>query len=82
MSPNVGFETLRSFSPRRSVARRKEAAELRKTMKPLMEKRRRARINDSLNKLKNLIIPLTGRDKIRHSKLEKADILEMAVRFL
>lgn len=32
------------------------------TMKPLMEKRRRARINESLNKLKTLIIPLTGRD--------------------
>lgn len=32
------------------------------TMKPLMEKRRRARINDSLNHLKNLILPLTGRD--------------------
>lgn len=27
-----------------------------------MEKRRRGRINDSLNKLKNLIPPLTGRD--------------------
>lgn len=27
-----------------------------------MEKRRRARINDSLNHLKNLILPLTGRD--------------------
>uniref|UniRef100_A0A3Q3X157 BHLH domain-containing protein n=1 Tax=Mola mola TaxID=94237 RepID=A0A3Q3X157_MOLML len=51
-------------------------------MKPLMEKRRRARINDSLNHLKNLILPLTGRDKTRYSKLEKADILEMTVRFL
>uniref|UniRef100_A0A3B4FRJ2 Transcription factor HES-2-like n=1 Tax=Pundamilia nyererei TaxID=303518 RepID=A0A3B4FRJ2_9CICH len=51
-------------------------------MKPLMEKRRRARINESLNRLKNLIIPLTGRDHSRYSKLEKADILEMTVRFL
>lgn len=31
-------------------------------MKPLMEKRRRARINESLNRLKSLIVPLTGRD--------------------
>uniref|UniRef100_A0A3Q2C9D8 Hes family bHLH transcription factor 2 n=1 Tax=Cyprinodon variegatus TaxID=28743 RepID=A0A3Q2C9D8_CYPVA len=54
----------------------------RSTMKPLMEKRRRARINDSLNHLKNLILPLTGRDKTRYSKLEKADILEMTVKFL
>uniref|UniRef100_A0A8C5N8I3 Transcription factor HES-2-like n=1 Tax=Gouania willdenowi TaxID=441366 RepID=A0A8C5N8I3_GOUWI len=65
-----------------TVAKRKEALELRKTMKPLVEKRRRARINDSLDHLKNLVLPLTGRDKTRYSKLEKADILEMTVRFL
>ncbi|XP_070767196.1 transcription factor HES-2-like [Enoplosus armatus] len=82
MSPNMGCEALQSFSPRLTVAKRKEALELRKTMKPLMEKRRRARINDSLNNLKNIILPLTGRDKTRYSKLEKADILEMTVRFL
>ncbi|XP_044066442.1 transcription factor HES-2-like isoform X2 [Siniperca chuatsi] len=81
MSPNMNCEALQSFSPRLTVAKRKEALELRKTMKPLMEKRRRARINDSLNHLKNLILPLTGRDT-RYSKLEKADILEMTVRFL
>ncbi|XP_023283507.1 transcription factor HES-2-like [Seriola lalandi dorsalis] len=82
MSPNMTCEALHSFSPRLTVAKRKQALELRKTMKPLMEKRRRARINDSLNHLKNLILPLTGRDKTRYSKLEKADILEMTVRFL
>ncbi|XP_056280007.1 transcription factor HES-2-like [Pseudoliparis swirei] len=82
MSPNMSCEALQSFSPRLTVAKRKEALELRKTIKPLMEKRRRARINDSLNLLKNLILPLTGRDKTRYSKLEKADILEMTVRFL
>ncbi|XP_019723688.1 transcription factor HES-2-like isoform X2 [Hippocampus comes] len=82
MSPNVTCDPLASFSPRPTVAKRKEAHELRKTMKPLVEKRRRARINDSLNHLKELILPLTGRDKSRNSKLEKADILEMTVRFL
>ncbi|XP_041860603.1 transcription factor HES-2.2 [Melanotaenia boesemani] len=82
MSPNTVCEVPPSFSPRLTVAKRKEALELRKTMKPLMEKRRRARINDSLNQLKSLILPLTGRDKSRYSKLEKADILEMTVRFL
>uniref|UniRef100_UPI0037E73218 transcription factor HES-2-like n=1 Tax=Semicossyphus pulcher TaxID=241346 RepID=UPI0037E73218 len=82
MAPNMTYEALQTFSPRLTVAKRKEALELRKTMKPLMEKRRRARINDSLNHLKNLILPLTGRDKTRYSKLEKADILEMTVRFL
>ncbi|XP_017273148.1 transcription factor HES-2 [Kryptolebias marmoratus] len=82
MSPNMTFEALPSFPPRLTVAKRKEAIELRKTMKPLMEKRRRARINDRLNHLKSLILPLTGRDKSLYSKLEKADILEMTVRFL
>ncbi|XP_054464561.1 transcription factor HES-2-like, partial [Anoplopoma fimbria] len=82
MSPNMTCEALQSFSPRPTVAKRKEALELRKTMKPLMEKRRRARMNDSLTHLKNLLLPLTGRDKTRSSKLEKADILEMTVRFL
>nr|XP_057940580.1 transcription factor HES-2-like [Doryrhamphus excisus] len=83
MSPNLTCEAMRaSFSTRLTVAKRKEAFEFRKTMKPLVEKRRRARINNSLNHLKDLILPLTGKDKSRYSKLEKADILEMTVRFL
>lgn len=48
----------------------------------MLEKRRRARINDSLSHLKSLILPLVGKDNARYSKLEKADILEMTVRFL
>ncbi|XP_060708200.1 transcription factor HES-2.1 [Hemiscyllium ocellatum] len=70
------------ISAQLSKSKRKEASELRKTLKPLMEKRRRARINDSLNQLKTLILPLIGKDSPRYSKLEKADILEMTVRFL
>uniref|UniRef100_A0A8C5GZD1 BHLH domain-containing protein n=1 Tax=Gouania willdenowi TaxID=441366 RepID=A0A8C5GZD1_GOUWI len=70
------------LAPRATVAQRKQANELRKTLKPLLEKRRRARINDSLNHLKSLILPLVGKDNARYSKLEKADILEMTVRFL
>ncbi|XP_007532835.2 transcription factor HES-2 [Erinaceus europaeus] len=57
-------------------------AELRKSLKPLLEKRRRARMNQSLSQLKGLILPLLGCDNSRCSKLEKADILEMTVRFL
>ncbi|KAI8500470.1 oxysterol-binding protein hes1 [Branchiostoma belcheri] len=50
--------------------------------KPLMEKRRRARINNSLNELKNLILDTYKNDvnSSSHSKLEKADILEIAVK--
>lgn len=53
-----------SFPPRgvSTVAMRKEASEQRKTLKPLLEKRRRARINDCLNQLKTLILPLMGKD--------------------
>ncbi|KAI8488421.1 oxysterol-binding protein hes1 [Branchiostoma belcheri] len=56
-------------------------AESRKTSKPIMEKRRRARINDSLNQLKALILADLKKDS-SHSKLEKADILEMTVKHL
>uniref|UniRef100_A0A5F5PJ87 Hes family bHLH transcription factor 2 n=1 Tax=Equus caballus TaxID=9796 RepID=A0A5F5PJ87_HORSE len=45
--------------PRRTGDR----AELRKSLKPLLEKRRRARINESLRQLKGLILPLLGRER-------------------
>ncbi|KAL2773495.1 transcription factor HES-4 isoform 1 [Daubentonia madagascariensis] len=50
--------------------------------KPVMEKRRRARINESLAQLKTLILDALREESSRHSKLEKADILEMTVRHL
>ncbi|KAM5248941.1 transcription factor HES-2 [Ctenodactylus gundi] len=59
-----------------------DAAELRKSLKPLLEKRRRARINASLRQLEGLVVPPRGGQNARRSKLEKADILEMTVRFL
>lgn len=54
----------------------------RKSSKPIMEKRRRARINQSLGELKALILDAMKKDSSRHSKLEKADILEMTVKYL
>ncbi|XP_029434677.1 transcription factor HES-2 [Rhinatrema bivittatum] len=81
MSPRVtapGYPARSRGVPKRNG----QAPELRKTLKPLMEKRRRARINESLNQLKTLILPLIGKDSSRYSKLEKADILELTVRFL
>jgi hypothetical protein len=60
----------------------KSASEHRRATKPIMEKRRRARINSSLNELKSLILDALNKDPSRHSKLEKADILEMTVRHL
>lgn len=52
--------------------------------KPLMEKKRRARINDSLETLKEILLKDTVAvtQGTRPTKLEKADILEMTVRYL
>ena len=47
-----------------------------------MEKRRRDRINKSLNELKTILIDALRRDQNSCSKLEKADILEMTVAYL
>ncbi|CAJ0565763.1 unnamed protein product, partial [Mesorhabditis spiculigera] len=51
----------------------------RKLKKPLMEKRRRERINSSLDQIKALLMHSTT---TQSSKLEKADILEMAVDYI
>ncbi|XP_065051062.1 uncharacterized protein LOC135680795 [Rhopilema esculentum] len=50
-----------------------------KSNKPQMEKKRRERINNSLDELKLLILGAMKKDASYYSKLEKADILEMAV---
>lgn len=57
---------------------------MRKNRKPLMEKKRRARINDSLEALKEILLKNTVAvtQGTRPTKLEKADILEMTVRYL
>uniref|UniRef100_A0A8C1LH59 Hairy-related 3 n=1 Tax=Cyprinus carpio TaxID=7962 RepID=A0A8C1LH59_CYPCA len=49
--------------------------------KPLMEKKRRARINKCLNQLKSLLESVCS-NNIRKRKLEKADILELTVKHL
>ncbi|CAG2241558.1 unnamed protein product [Mytilus edulis] len=56
----------------------------RKINKPLIEKKRRARINNCLSQLKTLVLEATGRnnESAFNSKLEKADILEMTVQYL
>ncbi|XP_064642532.1 transcription factor HES-4-B-like [Lineus longissimus] len=65
-----------------SPAMSESRAELRKSNKPLMEKRRRARINASLTQLKGLVLEAMKKDTSRYSKLEKADILDMTVKHL
>lgn len=99
-SPNGGLLTTpaASVSPTTSNTSSSAAADpLKRTNKPLMEKRRRARINQSLAILKALILESTknqsgnglkgdagggggGASNNKHTKLEKADILELTVR--
>ncbi|CAL4142934.1 unnamed protein product [Meganyctiphanes norvegica] len=57
-----------------------DAHKSRRSNKPQMERRRRERINQCLNELKNLVLTAQKKDPSRYNKLEKADILEMTVR--
>ncbi|KAM3965402.1 bHLH transcriptional repressor hairy [Aphomia sociella] len=71
-----------NMSPPGVQADQKKSSDNRRSNKPIMEKRRRARINNCLNELKALILDAMKKDPARHSKLEKADILEMTVKHL
>ncbi|XP_054890667.1 hairy-related 5 [Poeciliopsis prolifica] len=54
----------------------------RKASKPVMEKRRRERINSSLETLRLLMLENTQNEKLKNPKVEKAEILESVVDFL
>lgn len=54
----------------------------RKVMKPMLERKRRARINRCLDELKELMVSALTSEGENVSKLEKADILELTVRHL
>ncbi|XP_023934792.2 protein hairy [Bicyclus anynana] len=69
-------------APSPGMQDQKKSSDNRRSNKPIMEKRRRARINNCLNELKALILDAMKKDPARHSKLEKADILEMTVKHL
>merc|ERR1712173_176891 len=53
-----------------------------KVMKPLLERKRRARINSCLDELKDLMVSALHTEGESISKLEKADVLELTVRHL
>ncbi|TMS17081.1 Transcription factor HES-7.1-A [Larimichthys crocea] len=55
---------------------------MRRVSKPLMEKRRRERINHSLETLRLLMLDNTHNEKLNNPKVEKAEILESVVDFL
>ncbi|XP_069737559.1 transcription factor HES-7-like [Phaenicophaeus curvirostris] len=54
----------------------------RKLLKPLLEKRRRDRMNRSLDRLRLLLLAATCDERLRSPKVEKAEILRKAVQFL
>lgn len=54
----------------------------RKVMKPMLERKRRARINKCLDELKDLMVSALQTEGESITKLEKADVLELTVRHL
>ncbi|KAG8231386.1 hypothetical protein J437_LFUL008934 [Ladona fulva] len=71
--PNVEMEQLQPIS---------RTYQYRKVMKPMLERKRRARINRCLDELKELMVGALASEGENVSKLEKADILELTVRHL
>lgn len=71
----MGLENLRNDGELKSPERRK-------AKKPLIEKQRRRRINESLNELKILVLQALNKDPSLYSKMEKADILDLTVNYL
>uniref|UniRef100_A0A5S6QXG7 BHLH domain-containing protein n=1 Tax=Trichuris muris TaxID=70415 RepID=A0A5S6QXG7_TRIMR len=78
----VGPEDEATGRPARRTGLFVKAVDLKKANKPLMEKRRRARINKSLDELKAMLMGSMKRSIPAHSKWEKADILEMSVQYV
>ncbi len=54
----------------------------RKVMKPLLERKRRARINKCLDELKDIMVGALQTEGESITKLEKADVLELTVKHL
>uniref|UniRef100_T1GNJ0 BHLH domain-containing protein n=1 Tax=Megaselia scalaris TaxID=36166 RepID=T1GNJ0_MEGSC len=51
----------------------------RKVMKPMLERKRRARINKCLDELKDIMVECLTQEGEHVTRLEKADILELTV---
>ncbi|XP_041845688.1 hairy-related 11 [Melanotaenia boesemani] len=51
-------------------------------LKPVVEKKRRDRINQSLTELRSLLLNSTSDSRLQNPKIEKAEILDLAVEYL
>ena len=64
------------------VAPMSRTHQYRKVMKPLLERKRRARMNKSLDALKDLMVNVLQKEGESITKLEKAEILELTVKHI
>ncbi|XP_041931250.1 hairy-related 11 [Alosa sapidissima] len=55
---------------------------LKRVLKPVIEKKRRDRINQNLHELRVLLLRCTKDTRLQNPKLEKAEILDLAVQYL
>merc|ERR1712156_912088 len=78
----TAFEPLEVETGNMDEAPMSRTHQYRKVMKPLLERKRRARINQSLDELKDLMVFALQSEGESITKLEKADVLELTVRHL
>eukprot|EP00090_Calanus_glacialis_P024241 TRINITY_DN3764_c0_g1_i2.p1 TRINITY_DN3764_c0_g1~~TRINITY_DN3764_c0_g1_i2.p1 ORF type:complete len:199 (-),score=54.31 TRINITY_DN3764_c0_g1_i2:102-698(-) len=76
MAPVIGHEIVVDDEPM------SRTHQYRKIVKPLLERKRRARINACLDELKDIMVFALQTEGESISKLEKADVLELTVKHL
>ncbi|KZC14546.1 PREDICTED: enhancer of split mbeta protein-like [Dufourea novaeangliae] len=79
MAPHTSYTPVAGMEYEEPVSR---TYQYRKVMKPMLERKRRARINRCLDELKDLMVTALQAEGENVAKLEKADILELTVRHL
>ncbi len=79
---NVLLHAASTASTTSDVQSMSRTHQYRKVMKPLLERKRRARINKCLDELKDLMVTAMQTEGESITKLEKADVLELTVRHL
>ena len=80
MASDSGIDS--QSSPEMDKSTMSRTHQYRKVMKPLLERKRRARINKCLDELKDLMVSALQTEGESITKLEKADVLELTVRHL
>merc|ERR1712156_1168387 len=78
----TAFEPLEVETGNMDEAPMSRTHQYRKVMKPLLERKRRARINKCLDELKDLMVFAIQSEGDAINKLEKADVLELTVQHL